>query len=352
MSKRKIVAIAAALMLSVAGLTVGAAAMADEDEVVWNDADKDVAASVTETLSARTNASGIKIPSNAHSTDIPGLYFHWDPKQKSDGYLKVCPPVFDNYASFTFTAKESKNYWDYAIAPQPDQEMTEDGCYVFAIPILEKNINMTFVVDMVTPCQEDEVLVDGVCTVLPECDPLEDPECCPEGDETCGHIEECDPLEDPDCCLEEDGCEPPCEGEDCPCEGDECEPAECDPAEDPECCPDGVLIDGVCLVPCNPEEDPDGCTTPLITECEPGQIRVDDECVDPDPDPMEGDDPPVVNPPPPTPLATPIVVPNKNLAFTGTDYSLYAALALCLGLMGVGQAMRRRSLTHSPKHRA
>jgi len=361
MSRRKIVAIGAALMLSVAGLTVGGAAMAD-DEVVWNDSDKDVAVSVPGTESARTNASGVKIPSNAHSTDLPGIYFHWDPKQKSDGYLKVCPPTFDTYSSFTFTAKESKRYWDYSIAPQPDQEMTDDGCYVFFIPIRDKNINMTFVVDIQTGCPEGQIQVDGVCTVEPDCDPLEDPECCLEGDETCGQTEECDPLEDPDCCLEPDGCEPPCEGEDCPCEGEDCEPEECDPAEDPECCPDGVLIDGVCLIPCDPETDPNRCETPQDFECEEGETLVGGECIVVVEGCEEGfllvndDCVPVIreNPEqPPVPLSTPPPAVAKNLAFTGTDYSLYAALALSLGLMGVGQAMRRRSsLTHSAKHRA
>ena len=406
MRKQKLVAIGAALMLSMAGLTVGAVAMAEEPDcdnfpeaegcvvaapcdddptaegcspvvdpcdadptgegcspvvdpcdadpnaegcdggqteectmgvdcpgdrpVTWNDADKDVAANVLATPGTRTNASGVKIPSNAHSADLPGLYFRWDPQQKNDGYLKVCPPMFDNYSSFTFTAKESNKYWDYSIAPQPDQEMTADGCYVFFIPIRDKNINMTFVVDIETKCPEGQILVDGECMVEQDC-------------------EEGEVLID-----------------------DECVPVEpaCDPAEDPNgCCPEGsTFIDGVCEPPCDPETDEFGCETPFITcpdgsmpvdgecevpepECEEGQLLIDDECVDPEP--MEIDRP-VVKPPAPKPLEVPVVVPPKakELAFTGVDYSLYSALALSLGLMGLGLAVRRSSRLAGPRHRS
>jgi len=120
------------------------------DVIVWNgDSDKAAAVDVDAVKSARTNASGPKITSNAHSADFPGIYFIWDSKQKDSGYLKVSSSVFDIYKSFILTSKEANTYWDFVIQLQAEQEQTEDGCYVFFISRAEnnKNINMVFIGD-------------------------------------------------------------------------------------------------------------------------------------------------------------------------------------------------------------
>jgi len=118
-------------------------------EIVWNgERDRALAVDIAAVQNmTRKNASGTKITSNAHSADFPGIYFIWDSKQKDNGYLKVHAGVFDAYESFTLTAKESKTYWDFAIAPQSGQAKTDDGCYVFFIPKVygKKNINMVFI---------------------------------------------------------------------------------------------------------------------------------------------------------------------------------------------------------------
>ena len=82
----------------------------------------------------RDNASGDKIPSNAHSADVPGIYFYWDDKQKDSGVLLVKPEVFDLFvnAQFTLTAKNSNNYWGYTIKKDPAHLI--DGVYVYGIP--------------------------------------------------------------------------------------------------------------------------------------------------------------------------------------------------------------------------
>jgi len=100
--------------------------------VVWNgDSDRPVAVSITEVKNdTRKNASGVKITSNAHSADFPGIYFIWDSKQKDNGYLKVASWVFTQYESFTLTAKESNTYWDFPISVQNNQQPTADECYV------------------------------------------------------------------------------------------------------------------------------------------------------------------------------------------------------------------------------
>ncbi|MCL2736492.1 MAG: hypothetical protein FWD75_07665 [Propionibacteriaceae bacterium] len=142
------VAFAAALALSV---PVGAfAASGPSNDIVWNGAtDKAVAASIVDTPSARTNASGVKITSNAHSAAFPGIYFIWDSKQKDNGYLKVSASVFDTFDSFTLTTKESNVYRDFVISVQAGQQLTSDDCYVFYIPkvVGNKNINMVFISD-------------------------------------------------------------------------------------------------------------------------------------------------------------------------------------------------------------
>ena len=151
-------AVAAAAVL-VAPAAQGAPAPGD---VTWNGAaDKAVAVGVDATQNTtRKDASGPKIASNAHSADFPGIYFVWDSKQKDSGYLKVSGSVFQQYDSFTLTAKESSTYWDFVIAPQPDQATTDDGSYVFYIPkaASNKNINMVFVggwVEKTAPPAED-----------------------------------------------------------------------------------------------------------------------------------------------------------------------------------------------------
>ena len=127
--------------------------------IVWNGApDRAVAADIAAVQNTtRKNASGTKIPSNAHSADFPGIYFIWDSKQKDNGYLKVDANVFNTYASFTLTSKESNTYWDFEISPQTGQSLTADGCYVFFIPKVynQKNINMVFI-GAVTPVPTEE----------------------------------------------------------------------------------------------------------------------------------------------------------------------------------------------------
>ena len=109
--------------------------------------------------SPRSNASGDKISSNAHSADFPGLYFYWNDKQKDPGVLLVKPEVFDLFVSgsFILTAKNSNAYWGYDISPKTGKLV--DGVYVYNIPrnvmyldkkgkqVTEelKNINMVFI---------------------------------------------------------------------------------------------------------------------------------------------------------------------------------------------------------------
>jgi len=100
----------------------------------------------------RSNASGLKITSNAHSADFPGIYFVWDTKQKDAGILKVGAKVFEVYDYFILTSKESDNYWDFKIEPKAGG-INKDGDYLYFIPkIVEKdskgkffNINMVFI---------------------------------------------------------------------------------------------------------------------------------------------------------------------------------------------------------------
>jgi len=145
------IAATAALALT-APVNANANPPAATGSIVWNGAsDKAVAATIDATASARTNASGPKITSNAHSDDFPGVYFIWDSKQKDNGYLKVDAGLFGVYDSFTLTIKESNTYSDILIAPQDGQKLTDDNCYVFFVPkvVGDKNINMVFVSDFV-----------------------------------------------------------------------------------------------------------------------------------------------------------------------------------------------------------
>jgi len=115
--------------------------------------------------SARTNASGEKITSNAHSGDYPGLYFYWNDKQKEPGILLVREDVFSWYEDeqFIITAKNSNNYWDYLITKNESAiiDYDEDGLAIYAFGIPKqiqyindkgkkatedlKNINMIFI---------------------------------------------------------------------------------------------------------------------------------------------------------------------------------------------------------------
>ncbi|MCL1897084.1 MAG: hypothetical protein FWG03_11145, partial [Clostridiales bacterium] len=110
--------------------------------------------------SKKSDASGDKIPSNAHSGDFPGLYFYWNDKQKDDGILKVDPAIFDLFKDgrFYITAKNSNAYWDYNILPGKGVA-TSEGYLLYQIPRYFmysdknnkevkdelKNINMIFI---------------------------------------------------------------------------------------------------------------------------------------------------------------------------------------------------------------
>jgi hypothetical protein len=134
----------------------------------------------------RGNASGDKIPSNAHSADYPGLYFYWDDKQKDDGVLLVSEWVFDLFqdeytytlpnvdkkkpateitveGGFILTAKNSNNYWGFVITKATGKRIdTVNGVDIYAYAIPKqiqfinpnngkndkedlKNINMVFI---------------------------------------------------------------------------------------------------------------------------------------------------------------------------------------------------------------
>ncbi|HCC35458.1 MAG TPA: hypothetical protein DEQ02_07430 [Ruminococcaceae bacterium] len=156
------------LLIGLTGITLAAA------EFEWRGApDRAAAADITpEKNTTRKNASGVKIPSNAHSADFPGIYFIWDAKQKDNGYLKVSAGVFDEYESFILTTKTSNTYWDFKITPQAGQAKTDDNCYVFFIPKMnEKNINMVFIDTTVPkedpPPETDSLVMTGEWIVSP-----------------------------------------------------------------------------------------------------------------------------------------------------------------------------------------
>jgi len=131
---------------------------ADPASLTWN-AKYAAAVTLTAKPSAKTNASGDKIASNAQSADFPGLYFYWNDQQKDNGVLLVDPSVFKWFRDdmFTLTAKNSNNYWDYQIAKKDAYLI--DGVYAYGIPkqfqVLDnkgktateslKNINMVFI---------------------------------------------------------------------------------------------------------------------------------------------------------------------------------------------------------------
>ena len=157
------------------------------DEIVWNGAtDRALAVNIGAVQNKlRANASGIKITSNAHNAEFPGLYFIWDAKQPDNGYLKVSAEIFDRYCSFVLTSKEGNTYWDFKVELtkwQRTEMKTADNCYVFFIPRAQnnKNINMVFIDESSyiehIPCE-----CCGRCIL---CDPC--PKC-----EVCGECLEC-----------------------------------------------------------------------------------------------------------------------------------------------------------------
>ena len=121
------------------------------NDVVWKGAsDKAVAFMEVEydRNNTQKNTSSAKISSNAQNTDFSGISFVWDSKLKNNGYLKIKAELFEMYKSITLTTKESNTFWDFTIAVQPGQRMTNDGCYVFNIPKIynnSKNIKSVFI---------------------------------------------------------------------------------------------------------------------------------------------------------------------------------------------------------------
>ena len=115
--------------------------------------------------SARRNASGLKIPSNAHSDHFPGIIFEWETNgqgQSTVGFLKVNPDVFEKYENgFILTAKQANAYLDYWIQPFVDAFF--EGYYVFEIPTIHnlvrsgKKINMVFI---------DEVFIKEITPII------------------------------------------------------------------------------------------------------------------------------------------------------------------------------------------
>jgi len=140
--------------------------------IVWNgETDKAVAANIKAVQNlTRNNASGIKITSNAHSDDFPGIYFIWDSKQKDNGYLKAAAGIFTLFESFTLTAKQANTYWDFLIAPVENQQKTEDNCYVFFIPMVNenKNINMVFIDNWVVREDNNPPVIDDEEDIIGE----------------------------------------------------------------------------------------------------------------------------------------------------------------------------------------
>jgi len=128
----------------------------------WNPAYAARALTITAYDYDRGNASGDKIPSNAHSADYPGLYFYWNDKQRDDGVLLVDPFVFTLFegGTFTVTAKTSNCYWGHALsATDIDAYDEASGLYIYNVfrncmykdkkgNLLKddmKNINMIFI---------------------------------------------------------------------------------------------------------------------------------------------------------------------------------------------------------------
>jgi len=122
--KKRILSLALAIsMIFAFSIPALAAPAPKQGDPMWNDAYKGIGYEAPRTTSARTSADGDKISSNAHSGDVPGLYFYWDDNNKStlDATLLVDKSFFElvkgevGSRSFTITAKNSNAYWDYKI---------------------------------------------------------------------------------------------------------------------------------------------------------------------------------------------------------------------------------------------
>ncbi len=181
MTKRRTIALLLAFALIFASGSAALAANAPENNVVWYGQTDTQVAQFPESGwfgSDRTNASGEKITSNAHSTDVGSMYFRWADKQNVDTYLKVESCVFDKWESFVLTAKTTKDYYDITIKPVEGQELTSDGCYVFYLPrIIEKGKkgDEYFVINMVffggyteKETGTDHEHTPGACNCCPE----------------------------------------------------------------------------------------------------------------------------------------------------------------------------------------
>ena len=154
MSKKILTTLSVVALLFAVAVTANAGN--DKNAPSWiTAADKAAKTDVGYGESARKNASGAKITSNAHSADFAdGLYFVWDSKQSDSGYLKVAASYFgeNGFGYFLFTTKESNKYFDFYISPDKDAygnvtQEAVDGYYTFFIPKVygNKNINMVFV---------------------------------------------------------------------------------------------------------------------------------------------------------------------------------------------------------------
>ena len=108
------------MILGILSIPVNSFATVDlvKGEPKWDASYKNKGQKVTPAPSTRTDASGDKITSNAHSADFPGIYFYWDDKQKDEGVLLVQDKffnLFENENSFYITTKNSNEYWDFPI---------------------------------------------------------------------------------------------------------------------------------------------------------------------------------------------------------------------------------------------
>jgi len=134
--KKCFVTLLVATMVLGVSLAAFAAPAPKDGDPAWSDAYAGQGAEAPRSESARTNSSGDKISSNAHSGDVPGLYFYWNDKQKDDGVLLVKDEFFNWFkdeSSFFITAQDSNAYYDYAIV-LGEGNYVADGVAAYAIP--------------------------------------------------------------------------------------------------------------------------------------------------------------------------------------------------------------------------
>jgi len=166
--KKTIALVLALMMVFALALPTFAAPDPKPGDPMWNDIYKGAGATVIAQESAKTDASGDKIASNAQSGDVPGIYFYWDDNNKSvlDATLLVADDFFnlikgvEGERKFTITAKNSNAYWDYVIVEGEGNVLIPDsGVSAYKIPrylmyldkkgkeVKEelKNINMIFI---------------------------------------------------------------------------------------------------------------------------------------------------------------------------------------------------------------